>query len=260
MKTPLPKELTSYDFLKMFAVLLMIVDHVGAFYFPDQAWFRVAGRLCVPVWFFLIGYARSRDLGPRLWVGFLLLIVVKLFAGMALFPVNILGTIIVVRLLLDAVMKVALWHAFVFWGVGLLLLALVPVTGTFFEYGTLAVILAMFGYLLRHSEQRQAYIYPYIIFCVAAFMVAQLMYFDFSTSEFIVLFAGTILVMVTLYHFKPVSFSRLTMVLPGFVVSVIQFFGRRTLEIYVVHLALIMLSMLWLAPDYYRILGWKWFY
>ena len=74
MTKNLPRDLTSYDFLKAVAVLLMVIDHVGFYFYPDQQWFRVFGRLCVPIWFFLIGYARSRDLSLYLWGGMILLV------------------------------------------------------------------------------------------------------------------------------------------------------------------------------------------
>src|SRR5690606_10698014 len=103
--------LTSYDLIKAAAVLLMIVDHVGYYFFPDQDWFRVFGRMCVPIWFFLIGYARSRDLSLPLWIGLAALVVANMIAGMSIFPLNVLGTMILVRLVLDRVMDVATENA-----------------------------------------------------------------------------------------------------------------------------------------------------
>ena len=47
MPKVLPRELTSYDFLKTFAVVFMVIDHAGFFFFPDNDWMRVAGRLSV---------------------------------------------------------------------------------------------------------------------------------------------------------------------------------------------------------------------
>ncbi len=49
MNKILPRDLTSYDLLKTLAVILMIIDHVGHHFFPDEMWFRVVGRLCVPI-------------------------------------------------------------------------------------------------------------------------------------------------------------------------------------------------------------------
>ncbi len=38
---PLPAPLTAYDLLKTLAIILMVVDHIGAYFFPDQMWWRV---------------------------------------------------------------------------------------------------------------------------------------------------------------------------------------------------------------------------
>ena len=53
--------LTSYDLLKTLALVLMVIDHIGYFFYPEEMWWRVLGRLSVPIWFFLIGYANARD-------------------------------------------------------------------------------------------------------------------------------------------------------------------------------------------------------
>ena len=36
----LPKDLTSYDLLKSFAVILMILDHIGYCFYPAEMWFQ----------------------------------------------------------------------------------------------------------------------------------------------------------------------------------------------------------------------------
>src|SRR5687768_12599522 len=117
MKKTLPKDITSYDLWKTFAVIFMVFDHVGFYFHPDEMGWRIAGRLCVPVWFFLIGYARSRDIGPRLWLGAGILVVANAVAGMAVLPLNILATMIIIRISIDAIMDRALVSKKLFWPV-----------------------------------------------------------------------------------------------------------------------------------------------
>src|SRR5262245_51986648 len=104
----LPKDLTSYDLLKAEAVIIMIVDHIGFYFYPDQLWYRAVGRIGFPIWFFLVGYAQSRDISPKLVGGALILLVANMFAGMSIFPMNALVTIMLMRLALDGIMKDAL--------------------------------------------------------------------------------------------------------------------------------------------------------
>lgn len=44
-----------YDYLKIFAIIAMIVDHIGYFLYPDVMELRMIGRWSFPVFFFLIG-------------------------------------------------------------------------------------------------------------------------------------------------------------------------------------------------------------
>ena len=39
----LPQELTSYDLLKTLAVVTMIIDHIGLYFFPDDVGWRIVG-------------------------------------------------------------------------------------------------------------------------------------------------------------------------------------------------------------------------
>lgn len=50
------KHVNSHDLIKLLAIILMIVDHIGQFYYPDILWFRILGRAAAPLFFFLMGY------------------------------------------------------------------------------------------------------------------------------------------------------------------------------------------------------------
>jgi len=53
----LPSLLTTHHLFKAFALVIMTIDHVGAFLYPDDLWWRAVGRIATPIWFFLVGYA-----------------------------------------------------------------------------------------------------------------------------------------------------------------------------------------------------------
>ena len=107
-RSHLPDTVTSYDVWKTLAVLLMIIDHIGAYFLPDEQGLRILGRLCVPIWFFLVGYAQSRDLSWRLWAGVAILSISNYIGGQPIFPLTILATIIFIRLILDRFMVMSM--------------------------------------------------------------------------------------------------------------------------------------------------------
>lgn len=262
MSKPLPKELTSYDLLKTFAVVFMVIDHVGFYFFPDDDWWRVAGRMCVPVWFFLIGYANSRDLGPRLWIGAAILVGSDMFAGLYGFPLSILATMLIIRLLLDPLMARAMRSPSHFWAVNTMLFLLIIPSGFVFEYGTQGVILAMFGWLLRRRDEleNKELINHYFGFAAVSFIALQTVLFGFQPPQPLVLSIGILLVMGMLYFFKPVVYAGLTAKLPRPLVWLLQLTGRRTMEIYVAHLLLFKALGVIYQPERFALFGWELFY
>lgn len=261
-KKSLPKELTSYDFLKSVAVILMVIDHVAAFFFPQMLWLRVLGRLCVPIWFFLIGYAKSRDLGPGIWIAVVLLTVSDIIMGWHIFTLSILSTIILVRLIIDPLMKLLKKSGIGFWIAAVFFLCLTPFTIPFFDYGTQGLLIAIFGYMLRRREELpvlRKYIHPYMIYTLACFAGTQWIIFHFSVPQAIVLFWGSAVVMLILLQFQPRIYPGLTNTLPAFLVNLIQLTGRRTLEIYVAHLLLIKFCAALIYPEWVKLFNWSWF-
>ncbi len=239
----LPKELTSYDFVKAYAVILMIVDHATYYFFPEPefVWCRVLGRMCVPVWFFLIGYSRSRDLGAKLWIGTAILVVANVITGQFLIPLSILATMLFLRMIIDPVMNRALRDYEVLIGIGLMAMFMSLPVGFLWEYGTSGLFFAMFGWFMRHPErvnyQMRGVVEAFILlFCVGAFGALQIWLFRFDQNQSIALIVGLALVCTVLYFFKPQIYPKLTSLLPHPLVWLIQLLGRRTLEIYVIHL------------------------
>jgi hypothetical protein len=55
--------------LKAVGVAVLLIDHYGLYFDPDQTWWRVFGRMAAPIFFFLIGFARTRSV-PWTWIAF----------------------------------------------------------------------------------------------------------------------------------------------------------------------------------------------
>ncbi|PJB72684.1 MAG: hypothetical protein CO093_02455 [Alphaproteobacteria bacterium CG_4_9_14_3_um_filter_47_13] len=255
-----PVEITSYDLLKTFAIIFMVIDHTGYYFFPDESWWRVAGRLCVPVWFFLIGYARSRDTGSRLWIGALILVTVYLLAGSHFIPFNILITIIILRLIIDPLMKFSQQGIFHFTGLCFISFLLIIPTSYGVEYGTQGIILAMAGYYARHYQKMgldKIFVRNFMIFSSFFFVIPQFLLHGFSLLQFYVLFSGIAAVYYWLYHFSSTTHPVLTAKLSPAISRLIKFTGRRTLEIYVAHIVLFQVIALLERQERFGLFEWK---
>ncbi|MEM6780953.1 MAG: TraX family protein [Pseudomonadota bacterium] len=260
----LPKEITSYDLLKTVAIILMIIDHVGYYFFPEtEAWWRTFGRMCVPIWFFLIGYARSRDIGPKLWIGGGILVVANIISGMYILPLNILFTILLCRLLLDEVMRVAIRHVSTLGAVTFALIILTLPTAFLTEYGTQALMITMFGWMVRHQKETRSLqkdiIEIFLAVNIVVFVFLQSLFFGFNDQQTFVLGVGTVLAFGFVWLFKPKTYPKATQAIPGIFVSLIQFTGRRTLEIYVAHLLLFKAMGMVMDPERFGLFNWSFF-
>ncbi len=264
----LPSEITSYDLLKTLALILMIIDHTGHFFFPynpeaDNAeviWFRVLGRFCIPIWFFLIGYAQTNAIPRRLQICAVLVTLSAMVSGGTIFPLNILFTIMAARYVRDGVVRKALESPEHMRGIFLLLLLGTLPTALAFEYGSIILLFVIFGHMRRYPEHitmDRRYIYLFVFLSFFAFVFMQGVTISVITPlQSLALFLGFAAVAVLLWRFKPANYPALTRAL-GPLRHIVMFTGRRTLEIYAAHLILFRGAAMALYPGEYVFWGWK---
>ena len=247
--------ITSYDLLKTFAVIIMIIDHIGFYFFPEQEWWRALGRLCVPIWFFLVGYARTRFI-PKTWIfGCLILVFANIITGMSIFALNVLATMIAVRLILDPVMRIVIKSSLHSWMTVILLFILVFPTDFISEYGAQGLLAAMYGYLVRSKDslKDKNLVINFMLYSFFVFIFYQQITFGFSTWPMNFMIFGTLIVNLYLLSFSSISYPVLTQKTPKPLVRFFHFCGHRTLEVYVVHLVLFKFMALFLGMEMF---GW----
>lgn len=258
----LPDNLTSYDFLKALAVITMVIEYLGIYLFPGQAGWRIVGQMSLPIWMFLIGYAQTRDIPDFLWGGALVLVISGFVVGQSIFPLNVLVTIMIIRLAIDAVMRFTLTNfQSMFLAVFALTLLIFP-TMFFVEYGTQALLFAMFGYLVRHQEKIRFSNEAILVFMTAVFfiyIVMQKINVGLDNTEFFTMGAGVLVICLLLSFFRPKLYPDLTQRLPDMAVYVLKLMGRRTLEIYIVLLLLLKAAGLGLFPERFGLFQWSFF-
>ena len=253
----LPEALTSYDLLKTLALLLMFVDHTGHFFFPQEEWFRVIGRLSVPIWFFLIGFSDARRVQSAIWVGGALIAISTIITGYYILPLNILFSLAIARLWIDRLMASSLQSYEAFAGMFFLLLFATFPTVLLFEYGTMGIMFTVFGYLRRHKEGLTIKPLAFYGFLTAiAFFYAiysGIAIPKLSAEQMYVLMGGMSALMITLYFFQSHVFFNTPKLLDKLLWP-IKFMGRHTLLIYALHLIALNFVMLAIEDDRYGFL------
>jgi len=254
---PLPREITTYDLLKLLAVVTMVVDHLGSYLFPEQMELRAIGRMSMPIWLFLVGYANTRDIPPILWGGALILLASSLIFGDALLNLNILFTIIITRFVLDALTRFSLkdYEYLIFTVIGLVFLV-IPASALF-DYGTLAFLWAMVGFVVRHKKEigwsdQKVFVFTALVSVI--YIGYQSLFFGFEGNQNTIMAFCVGLSAVTLYNFKAMTLPELSAKMPAALRHIVKFCGRRTLYIYVVHIILFMAIAFFLFPEEYGFL------
>lgn len=243
--------LTRADLWKSLALLLMLIDHIGWLFFPDDLVWRAIGRACVPIWCFFIGYhcvSREGDPLKSSWlemkpllIGTAVCLAVNLITGIQLIPLPILTTFIAIKWLLkqEEVIKALTQHTYE-WLFALAFLAIPSIY--FLEYGTPALLLACVGYLVKRGwcDEGFAHAQRYHIFAaltLALFLVLQWGNFEFSLAQFALMCALTLPIALGLWRYEP-SESTLS---PStqHIATLLKLGGRYTLEFYVIHKAVL---------------------
>jgi hypothetical protein len=240
----------------------MLCDHIGAFFFPEQTWWRVIGRMGFPAWFFLAGYSRGREISQTLWIGAAMVIFGNFVFGQYMFPANALVSFICIRLFIAHFYKhIFARLEFLLYATVICLILSIP-TNFIFEYGTLVFLLAMFGYAVRNKDtlninKEITFVFSFVV--MMSVVAIQIITFRFNQAQSIACLVEMAVIGIILYNFKSCEYLTLTEKIPSAVTKAIQWGGRYTLEIYVIHLLIIKAYLLyadyghynWFSPTYF---------
>lgn len=239
---------TTTDVLKAIALLLILVDHVGHFLADEWAILRVIGRLGVPIFFFLIGFARRQEI-PWSWLalGILLTGVDYLWLG-ALEDVqlNILFNFALIRLALPIVER---FIERSFLRLVLLLLGcalLMPLVNPWLEYGAEGWLFATFG-LMHRKVLADASVGPLRDFAAlvafAVYAVVEQRDYGFGLPNTVFLVLGLAAIAMILRDFRR---GDSIVQPPSGLRRALRFCGRHSLEIYAAQIVLLAaLGSLW---------------
>ena len=248
------------DWLKAAAIILVLVDHFGYFFMENDLWWSVFGRLAAPVFFFLVGYARTRSV-PLHWIGLgvVLTLLDSWNAGWTWVSPNILLSFAIIRIAfpyLEALVRRHPWAAYAL--LLSLLLAVLPMAAKIVDYGVEGWLWALFGLYHRryvdgrsdaevggrdqgsslraHSMTKNVGLIRLLACLVAAvvYVWQEQKEFSFPRIHFAVLILGVGVMSLSLCLFLrgPSRFQP-----PETIADALRFVGRHTLEIYAIQLA-----------------------
>ncbi len=144
-----PVRVSSTDWLKLVGIAAFLIDHIGLFFIVDDEWWRVLGRVAAPIFFFLIGFARSRNV-PVSWIvwGVILTGIDWWLDGD--FTLNILLNFAFIRLALRFLDKAGPNpSAWLLATISLFSIVMLPFADFVFEYGAQGWLWALFGFTQR---------------------------------------------------------------------------------------------------------------
>jgi hypothetical protein len=261
MESANPSVVDRTDWLKLAAIVFISVDHFGYFFVIDAGWWNAVGRLAAPIFFFLMGFAETRTI-PIRWIvlGLILTGLDGLNNEWTDMAPNILLSFALIRWArtgVQGLLQRYQWVAFV--GLLTLLFAVVPISGSWVDYGAEGWLWALFGLCQRmaiddrlrggslQSGGEVLLIMPIVAALVAAgiYVWQEQLEFQFSAVQFASLAAGIGLLAYTLSRFRRGASAFQP---PTPVAGFVRFVGRRSLEIYAVQLAGFELLVL-MVPD-----------
>ena len=235
IKTPyarFPNAVGTQDLLKALAFWTMFIDHLGMCFFPEDPIMRAIGRSSAPIWFFFVGYnfKYRATLLDGLLVCAILFSIIKYILIDQIMPLHILFSLIICRIVIGyyakymvhaSILSSSTWFIMIMAALGLLL----P-TQHIFEYGTLGILVAIWGYNCRHQ------IGDKLFKTLIIGLIQSVDVFEFTIHHLIRLISVSLTVYL-LYKFKPMTLN-----IHGISKYFINISARYSMYLYCIHLSL----------------------
>lgn len=231
------RPLNSWDIVKIIGLLLMFLDHAGAYFLTQEQWLRAIGRGSAPIFLFLAGYAASYRFSRELLVLAALMTLSNFLMGIYTHALNILVTILLSRGILmwwekrrRRIEKPLEWF--------IVSVVFLPLTLVLFQYGTFGLLFAVSGYM----KARQQYYMQRtrLLFLVSTFVLYALTFtiiFDLGLPALAVMLLTLAAVFALLWRMDihPVNTTRW----PSGAVGFLKLCSRYSAYIYAFHLIVI---------------------
>ncbi len=226
-----------YDYLKIVAIVTMIIDHIWFFLYPDMEILRLIGRTAFPLFLFLVWWNHKYWFNSKLWFRWIILQVFVRYwywqGYTEILYLNILLAIWLTRVLLSRIntQQNRLLEFIIFF------LAFIYASQTqhLLDYWTISVIFWLLWYWVR-DWWISFKSYLLIIFSVIFHLLFMLDFYWFHSSWWWLLILIWCLLVISMSWMSVKNYSMKVMPLLD---SLILRLSRHSLEIYVTHVIII---------------------
>jgi hypothetical protein len=237
-----------YDYLKVFAILTMIIDHIWYYIFPDVIWFRLIWRMAFPIFLFLVWFSWSYRRRWNIFIWAIIIIVFNYFVRRKFWfwpeTIDILAGIILARLVLSQLHKVK--KKWVFAIIIFVLLISHPFVKEYLSYGTLPIIFAIWWYLARfYKEYFSIWIFFFVLLFINSILIFGFWYFE---GNYFLPYVLAVFFWCLYCLFSLLKDENTPLHLGNLFDKTILWISKNALHIYGIHI--IILCIIWLA--YYR--------
>lgn len=219
-------------------VIAFLIDHTGLYFFTGDLWLRVF-RLFAIVWFLPCGYNAGWRARWHVWAGLGILMISDVVAGVAVMPLSALATIIATRIFIDPVMDIAMKSRRNFIATMAVLTALIPPTAEAMEYGTLGLLFAAVGWLIRHKghyDEKIVDLRTFAYYVVICYLIFTQNVFHFTSTQFMVVMFSTVVTMELHFDYRKMILEDLHRRPTDWVSRTCRWIGHNSLGLYVLHL------------------------
>lgn len=225
----------THDLIKVVAITLMIVDHLGFYFLDNNLALRLLGRGAAPLFYFLIGYAGKLNCRPSLFVYATILSLTSTFLSGKYFWANILFTFLIAHFILTKlpVKKMPNWLTTC---LVLSLMLLNTWIYAYIEYGTLGILISLSVYW--HKE-KPGYAGLWLAFITIYYFLWQGLTFHLFNATWsiygLVIIGSFCLLLFYYYKLEKIYSYPKWLIKPTLIIS------RYSLEIYFFHLIIFQL-------------------
>lgn len=231
-------ELNNYDVFKIFAFVLMLIDHVGFFFFPQVEMLRALGRISFPIYAILHGVITKNNVEHK--TNYLLL-----FLGLL---INMVFFILFGKLIALDILIMFFLFDFIFvkipkidYKIIILLFILMAlnyysygVINNYIEYGLFVLLFMMVGKIF-YKVGTNIIENVFVLGVFITYFLTQIHFFGFNKLCSIVCGIGLIILFLSIYNFKFREYHNIDSN------KFLLFVSRYSLELYFVHYILFML-------------------